>query len=187
MAARDTILDAAASVMRDKGIARATTKEIARVAGYSEALLYKHFADKQDIYLAVLRERVGGLANSSELIGRGAVRDNLVEITHGLMRFYGTTFPIFGSLLSDRALLDGWREAMTGRGGGPRSPLRMLEAYLQGEAALGRVPDGVDVKAAAALLCGGAFQQAVFATYDGLDDVPGADELATAWVDSLGF
>ena len=57
---RDRILDAAATVMREKGIAKATTKEIARAAGYSEALLYKHFADKQEIYMGVLRERVGG-------------------------------------------------------------------------------------------------------------------------------
>ncbi|HEX4258089.1 MAG TPA: helix-turn-helix domain-containing protein, partial [Streptosporangiaceae bacterium] len=43
---RDRILDAATHVMRTRGFARTTTKEIARAAGYSEATLYKHFQDK---------------------------------------------------------------------------------------------------------------------------------------------
>jgi AcrR family transcriptional regulator len=45
MGTRDDILDAAAEVLRTQGFARATTKSIAQVAGYSEAALYKHFAD----------------------------------------------------------------------------------------------------------------------------------------------
>ena len=46
MATRDRILDAAARIMRTEGVARATTKQIASEAGYSEATLYKHFSDK---------------------------------------------------------------------------------------------------------------------------------------------
>ncbi len=55
---RDRILDAATHVMRTRGFARTTTKEIARAAGYSEATLYKHFQDKTDLFLAVLKERL---------------------------------------------------------------------------------------------------------------------------------
>ncbi len=187
MAARDTILDAAESVMRTKGIARATTKEIAREAGYSEALLYKHFADKQEIYMAVMRERSGAVTNPDEYVGRDSVADNLVELTLGLMAFYVVSFPISASLFSDTALLVGWRDAMIARGGGPRIPLRALEGYLEAEQSLGRVPADVDVRRAAALLCGAAFQHAVFAAFDGLDAVPNADDLAADWVAELGF
>ena len=185
MATRDTILDAAETVMRTKGIARATTKEIAREAGYSEALLYKHFTDKQEIYLAVLKERAGILIDPAELVGRDTVSDNLVELAVGLMQFYLVSFPMSASLFSDTALLSGWRDAMTARGGGPRIPLRALEGYLEAEQSLGRVPADVDVRAAAALLCGAAFQHAVFAAFDGLDAVPKAHELATGWVTAI--
>src|ERR1700679_3578661 len=58
---RDRILDAAAHVMRTRGFARTTTKEIARAAGFSEATLYKHFQDKTDLFLAVLKERLPSL------------------------------------------------------------------------------------------------------------------------------
>ena len=61
---RDRILDAAAHVMRTLGFARTTTKEIARAAGYSEATLYKHFQDKTDLFLAVLKERLPSLGST---------------------------------------------------------------------------------------------------------------------------
>jgi AcrR family transcriptional regulator len=177
MATRETILDAAAAVMREKGIARATTKEIAREAGYSEALLYKHFTDKQAIYLAVLKERAGGVIPALEP-GIGDVRDNLVEVTVGLMEFYVASFPMSASIFSDSDLLLAWREGMTARGAGPRGPLRGVEHYLEEEIALGRLDGGTDVTAVAALLCGSAFQAAFLACYDGLDEVPGASALA---------
>ena len=184
MAARDTILDAAAAVMRDKGIARATTKEIARQAGYSEALLYKHFADKQAIYLAVLTERAGGVIPALDP-GIGDVRDNLVEATLALMEFYVASFPMSASIFSDRNLLLAWREGMTAHGAGPRGPLRGVEHYLEEEVVLGRLGGDTDATAVAALLCGSAFQAAFLACYDGLDEVPGAAEFAKKLVGTV--
>lgn len=186
MAARETILEAAAKVMREKGIARATTKEIAREAGYSEALLYKHFADKQDIYLSVLKERAGGGAATLEA-GTGDVHDNLVEATVGLMAFYVDSFPMSASIFSDTDLLVTWREGMTARGAGPRSPIRGIERYLEGEIELGRVPQGCDSYAVAALLAGAAFQHAFLACFDGLAAVPQDEELAERLVRALAL
>ena len=177
MVARDSILDAAAAVMSGKGIAKATTKEIARVAGYSEALLYKHFPDKQAIYLGVLRERPGGVIPLLEP-GMGEIPDNLAEITVGLMEFYVASFPVSASVFSDRELLLAWREGMTARDTGPRGPLRGVEHYLEEEIALRRLDAGTDVTAIATLLCGAAFQAAFLACYDGLAEVPNAQALA---------
>jgi AcrR family transcriptional regulator len=74
---RDRILDAAAHIMRHDGIARATTKEIAQQAGFSEATLYKHFANKTEIFVAVLQERAPGLAEIlrtlDQRVGQGTV------------------------------------------------------------------------------------------------------------------
>ncbi|MCU1524272.1 MAG: ttgW2 [Microbacteriaceae bacterium] len=185
MSARETILDAAARVMREKGIARATTKEIAREAGYSEALLYKHFADKQDIYMSVLRERVGGLADPTELAGTGEVHENLVDVTVGLMAFYVASFPMSASIFSDVELLVAWRSGLTEKGGGPRAPLRMVERYVASEIELGRIDAAADSYAIAAMLCGAAFQQAFLACFDGLDAVPDAAAVAERLVASL--
>ena len=57
MGTRERIVEAAERVMRERGLARGTTKEIARAAGYSEGTLYKHFESKEDLFLAMLTER----------------------------------------------------------------------------------------------------------------------------------
>jgi AcrR family transcriptional regulator len=182
VAARDTILTAAEAVMRSKGIARTTTKEIAREAGYSEALLYKHFADKQQLFMAVLQERVVGLVNPAELVGTGDLRATLTSIVAGLATFYRASFPMSASLFSDTALLDAWRVGMAEKGGGPGVPLRLLETYLTGEQSLGRIAATVDTSAMAALLCGAAFQQGVLAAFDDVDEVPDAEGFAARLV-----
>lgn len=55
---RVRLLDAAHHLMLTVGLARATTKEIARAAGCSEAALYKHFASKEELFIQVLTERL---------------------------------------------------------------------------------------------------------------------------------
>jgi len=183
MSTRDAILDAAAQVMRERGLARATTKEIARAAGYSEALLYKHFADKQEIYLAVLQERAGGGMDARELIGVGSVRQNLIDLVLRLMAFYVQSFPMSASIFSDRELLANWRTSLTAKGGSPRWPIRSLQGYLEGEVVGGRIDPGIDVAAVAVLLCGAAFQAAFLACFEGLDEVPKSRVLAADLVD----
>ena len=62
---RDAILDAAQQVMHTLGLANTTTREIASAAGLSEAALYKHFDDKADLFLCLLRERLPDLSAGS--------------------------------------------------------------------------------------------------------------------------
>ena len=53
-ARRDQILDAAAKVFAEKGFHRATTKEIAQVAGVSEGTIYNYFANKGDLVIGII-------------------------------------------------------------------------------------------------------------------------------------
>jgi AcrR family transcriptional regulator len=54
---RAAILEAAAPLFAERGFHGIRTAELARAAGVSEALLYKHFPSKEELY-AALRERV---------------------------------------------------------------------------------------------------------------------------------
>jgi TetR/AcrR family transcriptional regulator, repressor of the mexAB-oprM multidrug resistance operon len=54
---RAALLDAAEQVFYAKGVARASLQEIARAAGLTRGALYWHFADKADLFRAML-ERV---------------------------------------------------------------------------------------------------------------------------------
>lgn len=57
---RAQILHAAAAVFAEKGFHKATTKEIARVAGISEGTIYNYYAQKRDLLLALL-QRAGDM------------------------------------------------------------------------------------------------------------------------------
>lgn len=181
MAARDRILDAAATLMRDIGIGGATTKEIARVAGCSEALLYKNFTDKTQIFLAVLDERAPRLgAVLAELPGRAgteSVVEHLRELARHAVAFYRETFPMAAGIFSDHDLLDSHRAALREHGAGPWVVNRMLEEYLRRECALGRVRPDVDVSAAASLLLGACLQCAFFWHMTGGGDPPEPDSV----------
>jgi len=61
-AARDSLLDAAERRFARHGFAATTIKDIAAEAHLNSALLYYYFANKEDLYHAVLRRRITGLA-----------------------------------------------------------------------------------------------------------------------------
>jgi AcrR family transcriptional regulator len=53
---RQAVLDTACRVFSDSSYRGATTAEIARAAGITEPILYRHFGSKRDLYLACLDE-----------------------------------------------------------------------------------------------------------------------------------
>ena len=50
---RSLLLDAAEDVFAEKGFIAATLDDIAHAAGYTKGAIYKHFAAKEDLFLAV--------------------------------------------------------------------------------------------------------------------------------------
>jgi AcrR family transcriptional regulator len=59
---RRAIVDAVRGVFAGKGFDGTTTRELAKAAGVSEALLYKHFPSKESLYAAMLDACVRGPA-----------------------------------------------------------------------------------------------------------------------------
>ena len=186
---RDRILDAAADVMTRLGLVRATTKEIARAAGCSEALLYKHFRDKEEIFLGVLKNRLPSftatLAALPDQAGTGSVRDRLVEVVDVGVRFYEAGLAIGSSMLGDPELVRRHREWMLSRGVGPQLANRMLADYLRAEQKAGRVAAAVDADGAAALLLGASYQRAFMVRLMGEQPLsPPAADFAQSVVDA---
>lgn len=165
MATRERILDAAAHVLGELGLARATTKEIARAAGYSEATLYKHFQDKQDLFLRVLQERAPpfntALLQLTERVGQVSVHDTLTDVAATAIEFYVEVFPTAAGIFAEPELLAAHRAGLAQREGvGPQLALDVVANYLVAEQAEGRLRADTDSQAAAALLLGACFQQA---------------------------
>ena len=186
---RDRILDAAADVMTRLGLARATTKEIARAAGCSEALLYKHFREKEEIFLGVLKNRLPNLTATLATLpgkaGTGSVRERLIEVVDLAVRFYEGGLAIGSSMLGDPELVRRHREWLVSHGVGPHMANRWLADYLRAEQKEGRVAGGVDADAAAALLLGASYQRAFLLRLMGEEPLsPPSGEFACSVVDA---
>ncbi|MFE1885207.1 TetR/AcrR family transcriptional regulator [Streptomyces diastatochromogenes] len=181
--ARVRILDAAHELMLTVGLARATTKEIARAAGCSEAALYKYFDSKEELFVRVLAERLPRLTPLlSGLVaepGQGTLEENLTEIARQAALFYEQSFPIAASLYAETQLKRRHYEALRKIGSGPHTPIESLDAYLRAEQAAGRVRADADTFAAASLLLGACAQRAF--AYDATEsgEPPPVDTFAT--------
>jgi AcrR family transcriptional regulator len=162
--ARVRILDAAHDLLLTVGLTRATTKEIAKAAGCSEAALYKYFESKEELFVRVLGERLPRLTPLLGTLtaepGTGTLEDNLARIAEQAALFYEQSFPIAASLYAEPQLKRRHDEALRKIGAGPHVPIEALDAYLRAEQAVGRVHAGADTFAAASLLLGACAQRA---------------------------
>lgn len=178
---RERILDAALLVMRERGLANTTTKLIAGQAGLSEAMLYKHFADKQQLFLSVLRERTPRARLEADSGGE-SLAAGLATLVADLMAFFTRTFPIAASIFGSPTLLTEHRDGVASHGGGPATVIDGVRARLAAEQDAGRIHADADTESAARLLVGAAFHQGFLAAFEGLDAVPDAEHVAAGIV-----
>ncbi|WP_040979364.1 TetR/AcrR family transcriptional regulator [Oceanobacillus jeddahense] len=164
MGLRERIVEAAEQVIQMKGLARSTTKEIARVAECSEGSLYNNFESKEDVFLHVLR---GQLKNLMQVLtalperkGTRTVQENLEEVGIAALEDFYHSMPLMASIFSDPGLLLRHRKGFISRNEGPHRANEAVEAYLCEEQLLGRMKENIDPKAAADMLLGSCFQYA---------------------------
>src|SRR5919202_2800555 len=64
------ILAVAVSLFSERGFRGTTTKEIAQAAGVSEAMVFRHFATKEELYAAILDHKAcaGSIEDPRELL-----------------------------------------------------------------------------------------------------------------------
>jgi AcrR family transcriptional regulator len=86
---RRAILDAARELYRDD--TEASFAEIAHEAGVGQATVYRHFADRRALLLALADEDMGGLEGrlGAEPIGPGSLEELLREMIAGQLRSQG--------------------------------------------------------------------------------------------------
>jgi AcrR family transcriptional regulator len=177
---RERILEAARRVIREKGLVRATTKEIARAAGVSEGALYVHFTNKEALFLNALGELRSGfiplVRALPERAGRGTVRETLAEAARAALDFYADAIPMGASIFADPALLARHRELLAQRHAGPQRANELLAAYLRAEQTLGRVRADADPETLAFLLLGAIYQRVYWQAFLGEDADQAADE-----------
>jgi AcrR family transcriptional regulator len=87
---RAAILDAALEVFAERGYHASSIDDIARAAGISKALIYEHFASKQELHAHLLEHQAG------ELFGRLAAAVERVEVESAAGRLEAGLDAFFG-------------------------------------------------------------------------------------------
>ncbi|HXV49492.1 MAG TPA: TetR/AcrR family transcriptional regulator [Candidatus Binatia bacterium] len=89
-ARKEAIVEAVQDIFAEKGFDGTTIKELAQVAGVSEALLYKHFPSKESLYAAMLDNCAKGptFAEASRILELNASTSTLVVMVHFMMSHY---------------------------------------------------------------------------------------------------
>jgi AcrR family transcriptional regulator len=87
---KEAIVEAVRDVFAAKGFDGTTTRELAKAAGVSEALLYKHFPSKESLYAAMLGGCAKGptFAEASRIVELEASTSTLVVMVHFMMSHY---------------------------------------------------------------------------------------------------
>jgi AcrR family transcriptional regulator len=165
MNTRERLIDAAARIIRDRGIKAVTTKDVAQEAGVAEATIYRHFQDKTDLLLHVLDERLPGhflvqIRDLPRRAGSGDVAANLAQLAAAAVAFFVKNAPFTAALGADPALAASHYARLRELGIGPDVALDAVGAYLREEQRLGRVHPAIDPTAAAYLLLGVCFNYA---------------------------
>lgn len=176
---RERIVAAAVRVMVERGVASATTREIAREARVSEGSLYNHFESKTDLFGAAFGSVSSGIRTAMQelfgALGRGTVEGNLACFASTAARFYADLLPMAGSVLGDPEVR-AWLQH-TGRAGGPSLGQAGLVRYLAAEQERGRLREDAQPPFIAAALLG-ACQHRAFAALiggEGAAPAPGLD------------
>jgi AcrR family transcriptional regulator len=102
---RESILRAVGAVFAEHGFRGTTTKALAEAAGVSEALLFKHFPNKEALYAAVQASIIGG-PGTDRFGALLAVEPSTVALIRIVHTFYSSLLPPEGlDASSDQAIL----------------------------------------------------------------------------------
>ncbi|SEC18477.1 TetR/AcrR family transcriptional regulator [Terriglobus roseus] len=155
------IVEAAETLLRDRGLGGVTTRAVAEAVPCSEGAIYVHFEDRFALILEVLHaslpEMLVPLHALQGKVGKGTPEKNLVTAVEGLLRFHGRVATMLCSLMTEPKLLERFRSSLEEGGKGPDRGILTLTNYIAEEQRLGRIGADVDAKMAASSLMAGSF------------------------------
>jgi AcrR family transcriptional regulator len=158
---REAILDATLALLRERGVARLTTREVAERAGVSEASVYYHYTDKPGLLTAVFRHGLEPLhALNARAPSAGDASDMMATLARAIEKFLDMVLPVLMAAQSDAELRDALATYMKAENLGPHRGVETLAALIAAEQRAGRMRADVDPSSAAVMLVGACFLRA---------------------------
>lgn len=155
---REAILAATLTLLREQGVARFTTREVAARAGVSEASIFYHYGDRAGLLHAVFAE---GLRPLEALNERGDDKvdsnDVLGQVAAAIEVFLDQALPVMMAAQADIDLRNAMAAYMTERDLGPHRGVEFVTTILANQQRLGRIDADVDVEATALMLVATCF------------------------------
>jgi len=173
---RQHLLATAARLIRERGSAGLSVRDIAREAQVADGVLYNYFDDKDDLLAQALLLHVASVMAAVPAMppaGTGSLAANLRQFIEAGIATLTQVTPAFAGLLAQPGVIRRFHEmvggdqAFTGptsetghttiprpTGGNPRSLPEIATAYLLDEQRIGRLDPAADVEAAAVMLVG---------------------------------
>lgn len=109
---RDRLYEVALQRFARDGFEATTLRDIAADAGVSPGLLYRYFASKEAVLLAIYDALSAQFAQAAQALPRGSWRSRVLHATRLSLRVLGTQRPVLHALLP--VLLGGGREGVLG-------------------------------------------------------------------------
>jgi AcrR family transcriptional regulator len=156
---REAILVAARELISEDGLAKLTTREVARRAGVSEASVFYHFQDKAGLLEHVVLDGLLLLETPipSAVEGDPPLDGALMQIATAFEDFFDHIMPVLAAVQADADLRHAFAERLVKGDLGPHRGVLLLSQILTGMTETGKASADVDTKATALLLISACF------------------------------
>lgn len=158
---REAILEATLALLRERGVASVTSREVAERASVSEASVYYHYTDKVGLLRAVFESGLQPLQALNEHgIAGGDRHQTLATLARAIEQFLDQALPVIMAAQSDAQLREDLATYMAEHDLGPHRGVQTLGAYLTAEQVAGRIAADTDPETIAFLLVAASFLRA---------------------------
>jgi AcrR family transcriptional regulator len=164
---REEILRATLELLREKGVARLTTREVAERAGVSEGSIFYNFTDRPGLLIATFQHTLGPLHVAEPTAADGDLRSVLLGWAEQIERFLESGLVVLMAAQSDTELRERIGEFMRDNDYGPQRGIAAIGGYLAQLQVAGAVRSDVDPQVIATMLINNAFQRAALPTLVG--------------------
>ncbi|MCU1643100.1 MAG: putative transcriptional regulator, TetR family [Nocardia sp.] len=176
---RESVLTCAQQILTESGVARLSTKEVAKRAGVAESSIFYHFNDRMGLLQAVIQHQLRPLkdllADRTDSPATD-LREDLLALLATLEEFFVAAIPVMAAVESDADLRATYQQRSRDLDLGPHRAVEAVVAQLAHHAA----PD-TDLHPAALLLVGAAHQRALqrrLSPPDALTALPSIESVA---------
>jgi AcrR family transcriptional regulator len=158
---REEILRATHDLLRERGMAKLTTREVAERAGVSEGSVFYHFEDRFGLLKAVFERSLGPL--HLQPLNSGADQDMRTTVTtmsEGIEKFLNGSLDVMMAAQSDSSLRESLHAYMLESDYGPHRGIAGIGAYITAQQKAGIVRADVNPMVVASMIVNDTFQRA---------------------------